>query len=69
MLTVSLDPPRETAECPNCRNREGLRDGASTPGRRRKYDVLTDTFGLVRCPRCGRNAGWSDFHRPKKENA
>jgi predicted nucleic-acid-binding Zn-ribbon protein len=64
MITVSVQPAPEKAECPQCRNRENIRDGTLTPhSSKRAYDVLTDSFGLCHCPKCGHRAGWSEFHR------
>lgn len=53
------------AECPKCRNREGIRDGG--PGLRghRSYDIWTDTYGLLICPRCHYRAHYSEFHSPR----
>jgi predicted nucleic-acid-binding Zn-ribbon protein len=55
----------EKAECPKCRNRDGIKDGGPALRGHRAYDVRTDTFGLCRCPKCGLKAHWSEFHKPK----
>jgi predicted nucleic-acid-binding Zn-ribbon protein len=65
LLTVAIYQPDrpDVAECPRCQNREGIKDGAHTLRRFRKYDILTDSFGLHRCPRCGFRAGRAEFYR------
>lgn len=67
MQTIAVQAPaKEVAECPNCRNREGIRDGSlSARHRKLAYDIWTDSHGLLRCPRCAHRAPWADFHRPQ----
>jgi predicted nucleic-acid-binding Zn-ribbon protein len=64
LTTVQLQPdPPERAECPQCRNRDGIRDGGLSLRRHRAYDILSDSYGLHRCPRCGHRGHRSEFFK------
>lgn len=64
MHNVAVQPdPRPIAECPKCKNRDGIRDGGPSLAGHRAYDVMTDSFGLLRCPKCQFRAGWAEFHK------
>jgi hypothetical protein len=54
------------AECPKCKNRDGIRDGGPSLSGHRAYDIYSDTFGLLRCPRCRFKGLYADFHQPKQ---
>jgi predicted nucleic-acid-binding Zn-ribbon protein len=58
------DAPRDGAKCPRCANTQGIKDGGPGLRRRRAYDVLHDTFGLLRCPHCGYKAYAAEFRKP-----
>lgn len=66
MISVRLQPITETerAECPKCRNRDGIRDGGLSLNRFRAYDIMTDSFGLFRCPKCHFKGHRSQFFKP-----
>lgn len=61
---VRQDDISTVAECPKCRNRDGIKDGGPGLQGFRAYDVRSDTYGQCRCPRCGYKAKWIDFHLP-----
>lgn len=64
MTTVETQTDRATrAECPKCRNRDGIKDGGLSMRGRRAYDVMHDTYGLIRCPKCGHAASYAAFHK------
>jgi predicted nucleic-acid-binding Zn-ribbon protein len=67
MHNVAVQPdPRPIAECPKCKNREGIRDGGPSLSGHRAYDIYSDTYGLLRCPRCRFKGLYADFHQPKQ---
>lgn len=57
------------ARCPVCANTHGIRDGGPAPSGTQKYDVLHDTFGLLRCPHCGHRAGAAQFRLEQQRTA
>jgi predicted nucleic-acid-binding Zn-ribbon protein len=60
---VQPDAPRD-ARCPKCANTHGIKDGGPSRSARRAYDILHDSFGLLRCPACGFKAGAAEFKKP-----
>jgi predicted nucleic-acid-binding Zn-ribbon protein len=68
MIAVQTQPgaPGAPAECPKCRNRDGIRDGFAGLKRFRSYDVATDSWGVLKCPRCHYKAQWAEFHALKR---
>ena len=68
MLTVAVQPIVEIdrLECPKCKNREGIKDGGISLNRHRAYDILSDSFGLHRCPKCRHRGHRSEFTKQVK---
>jgi hypothetical protein len=70
MTTIRLAPePTREARCPKCANQRGIRDGGPSLNGFRKYDVLSDTFGVCVCPACKHRGAWIDFHQPREANS
>jgi predicted nucleic-acid-binding Zn-ribbon protein len=54
----------KSPKCPKCANTQGIKDGGPTLNGHREYDILSDTFGVCRCPHCGYRAHYAEFHKP-----
>jgi DNA-directed RNA polymerase subunit RPC12/RpoP len=65
MNTVRQPDPTEKKRCPKCFNTQEIRDGGPSLRGFRAYDLMTDTWGVLRCPACGFRGGAAEFRKQR----